>query len=68
MPPKWAKNSEPEDKQILCRLDAKQKISASTPRIKRKLVLQCLTQHFIMGKIHRSPKSQKSILDSLKYA
>ena len=39
------KNSEPEDEQILCRLDAKQNLSASTPRIKEKLVLHCLTQH-----------------------
>ena len=33
MPPKWVKNSEPEDKQVLCRLDVKQKLSASTHRI-----------------------------------
>ena len=45
MPPKWAKNSEPEDEQILCRLDVKQKLSASTLRIKMKLVPHCLTQH-----------------------
>ena len=45
MPPKWAKNSEPEDKQVLCRLDAKLKISTTTPRIQKgKLVPHCLTQ------------------------
>ena len=46
MPPKWVKNSEPEDEQVLCRLDLKLKISATTPRMqKEKLVLHCLTQH-----------------------
>ena len=50
MPPKWVKNSEPEDKQMLCGLDVKQKLSASTPRIKRKLVPHCLTQHNILHK------------------
>ena len=45
MLPKLAKNSEPEDEQILCRLDAKQKLSASTPRIKGILVQHCLTLH-----------------------
>ena len=39
------KNSEPEDEQILCRLDVKQKSSTNTPRIKEKLVPHCLTQH-----------------------
>ena len=38
MLPKWVKNSEPEDEQILCRLDVKQKLSTSTPRTERKLV------------------------------
>ena len=35
MLPKLTKNSEPEDEQVLCRLDAKQKLSATTSR-KRK--------------------------------
>ena len=34
MLPKWVKNSEPKDEQVLCRLDAKLKISATTPRRK----------------------------------
>ena len=34
MPPKSAKNSEPEDEQVLCRLDAKLKINTITPRRK----------------------------------
>ena len=31
MPPKWAKNSEPEDEHNKCRLDAKLKLSAIKP-------------------------------------
>ena len=45
MAPKCVKNSVPEDKQVLCRLDVKLKISTSTPRIQKgKLVPHCLTQ------------------------
>ena len=34
MLPKWVKNSEPEDEHVLCRPDAKLKISTTTPRRK----------------------------------
>ena len=45
MPPKCAKNSEPEDDRVLCRLDVKLKISTTTPRIQKgKLVMHYLTQ------------------------
>ena len=34
MLPKWGKNSEPEDEQVLCRLDVKLKLSTNYPRRK----------------------------------